>query len=134
MLLLAVLTGLLLTDIEAPPRFVPGTSAATGTAIAAEAGGSTPGITVTRPVPSVSESLSDVQARSPSLQGSSPRDRHIPFRRIPRSADAGLFAPQLSLSLSPAAPVTDAPVSRAPALDDSFAGLGNFDAISVPGG
>lgn len=133
-LLLAVLTGLLLTDIEALPRFLPGTSAPTGTAIAAEAGGSTPGITVTRPVPSVSESLSDVQARSPSLQESSPRDRHIPFRRIPRSTDAGLFAPQLSLSLSPAAPVIAAPLSRAPALDDRFAGLSNLDAISGPGG
>jgi hypothetical protein len=103
--MLAALTGLLVTD--------------------SEAGSSTPGITVTRPVPSVRESLSEVQTRSPFLQATPPRDRHIPFRRIPRSADTTTFSPQLSLSLSSASPVSAAPAPMAPALDTSFAGLGN---------
>ena len=125
-LLLAVLTGFLLADIEGLSRFPSRNRAPAGTAIAAEAGGSTTqGITVTRPVPSASESLSDVQARAPFLEEPSPRDRQVPFRRIPRSADTTISSPQLSLSLSPAAPVAAAPEPMAPAFDSSFAGLGN---------
>jgi hypothetical protein len=78
----------------------------------------------------VSESLSDVEVRAPFLQESSPRDRHIRFRRIPRPADTAVFTPQLSLSLVPAIPLAS-PMSMAPALDTSFSGIGNLDAINV---
>ncbi len=113
-LMLAALVGLLVTDFEghAGPS-------------------STPGVTVTRPVPSAMESLSDVQARAPFLQTSSPRDRYIPFRRIPRPAETAVFAPQLSLRLAPAVPF-DPPAPMAPALDTSFAGLGNPTPDVIP--
>jgi hypothetical protein len=124
--MLAALAGLLVTDFQDEPGRLSGNRASPGTAIAAEAAGSsTTGITITRPVPSVMESLSDVQTRAPNLEEPAPRDRQIRRHRIPRSGDIGTFSPTLSLNLSPAAPIPAAPVSRAPALDDSFAGLGN---------
>ncbi len=102
-LMLAALVGLLVTDFEghAGPS-------------------STPGVTVTRSVPSVKESLSDVQARSPNLEEPAPRDRHIRRHRIPRSGDTETFSPTLSLSLSQAAPLSNTPAPMAPALDAAF--------------
>jgi hypothetical protein len=98
-----------------------------------DAGGSgIAGVTVTRPVPSAVESFRDVQARAPGRQAvSPPQDRLIPFRNITRPMGASTFAPSLSLSLSPAAPLPLAPVSLAPALDLNFEGLANPTAGDV---
>ncbi len=87
---------------------------------------SSEGITVTRTLPFVVESLGEVSARG--LQGD-PGDRPIRFHRTPRPAPpAAGFATRLasgvatSLGFGSSAPVA---APRAPALDCSFAGLGN---------
>jgi hypothetical protein len=84
------------------------------------------GARVTKHVPFVRESIDEIRALAPLRTRAVPGDRTIPFHRVPRRSDATgdaglpLTAPAL------AAPFfASSPAPSAPALDTSFAGLGN---------
>ncbi|MHB9061249.1 MAG: fibronectin type III domain-containing protein [Desulfobacteria bacterium] len=84
------------------------------------------GVQVTNRVPFVRESIDEIRALAPLRTRAVPVDRAIPFHRIPRrsgtTGEAGL--PLTGPSL--AAPfLASSPAPSAPALDSSFAGLGN---------
>ncbi len=84
------------------------------------------GARVTKSVPYARESIDEIRALLPSRIRTVPGDRAIPFRRIPRRSGAGLEEGPPAAGLSPAAPVVpSSPALSAPALDSSFAGLGN---------
>jgi hypothetical protein len=84
------------------------------------------GAQVTMRVPFVRESIDEIRALAPSRGPTVPGNRAIPFHRIPRrsgatgQADLAVAAPALA---NP--PLASSPAPLAPALDSSFAGLGN---------
>ena len=99
--------------------------AASGVSVGSEPTTST-GAQVTMRVPFVRESIDEIRALAPFREGTIPEDRAIPFRRIPRrsgtTGQAGLPSAEPAL----AAPfLASSPAPLAPALDSSFAGLGN---------
>ena len=83
------------------------------------------GAQVTKSVPFFRESIDEIRAPAPSRKRAVPGDRVIPFHRIPRRSGAGSEEVLPSVGPSPAAPVSSSPAPSAPALDSSFAGLGN---------
>ena len=84
------------------------------------------GARVTKSVPFARESIDEIRALAPSRSRAVPGDRTIPFHRIPRRSDATgearlpLAGPELAAPF-----LASSPAPSAPALDSSFAGLGN---------
>jgi hypothetical protein len=111
-------------------RIVPAVAillAAAGSVDSAESGpAAATGVRVTKRVPFVRESIDEVRALAPLRSRAVPGDRSIPFRRIPRRS-----GPTGGAGLPPAEPELAAPsfastpAPSAPALDSSFAGIGN---------
>ena len=84
------------------------------------------GVKVTVRVPFVRESIDEILARAPLRTRAVPGDRAIPFHRITRRSGATGQAGSPMTELDLATPFfTSSPAPLAPALDSSFAGLGN---------
>ena len=84
------------------------------------------GVQVTESVPFVRESIAEIQALAPMRERTVPEDRAIPLRRIQRRSGAtGDPALSFAGATVPAPSVSSSPAPSAPALDGSFAGLGN---------
>ena len=84
------------------------------------------GVHVTKRVPFVRESIDEILARALMRTPAVGEDRVIPFHRIPRRSGATGQAESPSAEPALAAPfLTSSPAPLAPALDTSFAGLGN---------
>ena len=84
------------------------------------------GVEVTKRVPFVRESIDEIRALAPLRPRAVPGDRAIPFHRIPRRSGATGQAGLPLAGPSLAAPfLASSPSPSAPALDSSFAGLGN---------
>ena len=84
------------------------------------------GAQVTKSVPFVRESIAEIRALAPLRTREAPGDRAIPFRRIPWPSGATGNAAAPSAGAPLAVPFPGSSPSRsAPALDSSFAGLGN---------
>jgi hypothetical protein len=99
-------------------------------AVAADPAGSEPttltGVKVTMRVPFVRESVEEILARVPLRTRAVPGDRAIPFHRIQRRSGATGQAVSPLTEQALATPIfTSSPAPLAPALDSSFAGLGN---------
>ena len=84
------------------------------------------GVQVTKRVPFARESIDEIRALAPFRSQPAPRDRTIPFLRIPRQAGTTGETGSPPAEPALAAPsFASSPVPLAPALDGSFAGLGN---------
>jgi len=84
------------------------------------------GVQVTKSVPFARESIDGIRALVPLRTRAVPGDRAIPFHRIPRrSGTAGEARLPLAGPALAAPFVASSPSPLAPALDSSFAGLGN---------
>jgi len=85
-----------------------------------------PGVPLTKHLSFVRESIDEIRALAPFREGTVPENRVIPFRRLPRGngatgqADVPAAAPVLANPFP-----ASSPGPLAPALDSSFAGLGN---------
>ncbi|MBE0604730.1 MAG: fibronectin type III domain-containing protein [Deltaproteobacteria bacterium] len=94
------------------------------------------GVQVTESVPFARESIDEIRALAPMLERTVPESRAIPLRRIQRrsgaTGDPGLPFSEATVA---APSVSSSPALSAPALDGSFAGLGNpphFEGDVVP--
>ena len=84
------------------------------------------GAQVTMRVPFVRESIDEIRALAPLRTRAIPGDRVLPLHRIPRPSGAAGEAGSPSAATALATPlVASSPAPSAPALDISFAGLGN---------
>ncbi|HZL97668.1 MAG TPA: fibronectin type III domain-containing protein [Terriglobales bacterium] len=88
--------------------------------------GTSTGVQVTMSVPFVRESIDEIRALAPLRTPAVPGNRAIPFHRIPRgSGTTGQAGSPLAEHALAAPFFTSSPAPLAPALDSSFAGLGN---------
>jgi hypothetical protein len=99
-------------------------------AVSADPTGSGPatstGVQVTKSVPFARESIDEIRALAPMRERAVPEDRAIPLRRIQRRSGATGEAESPFAGATVAAPsAPSSPGPSAPALDGSFAGLGN---------
>jgi len=97
--------------------------AGSGDSMGSEATTST-GVQVTKSVPFARESIDEIRALAPLRERSVPENRAIHLHRIPGRSGATGQPPSPSPALA-APSVASSPVSLAPVLDGSFAGLGN---------
>jgi len=91
-------------------------------------GSGTRGVQVTREVPFASETFDAVRTAAPGRTKRARESRAIPRHRIDRNPAAGahgLPAPPPAPAVPYSSPVAASPAPRAPALESSFAGLGN---------